>query len=355
MSTSMSHSDSQGPSDEQHVSTQQQAITAHIRALNRHDWEALGADFVNDGRAFCDVMSQCKRYAGIAGIKEFYTSFHKMSSDFKFEVMAMYHPPEVSAAEIFLSGTHDGADYEGIPASGRKFTLELAIVYVFGTGAEAGKLVGERLWFDDETLRRQLRGEPNAPKRFGLREYIKAEVAAENKHKATDPTSAQRCTMQHATLIEHEAGENIIINGLKDWDRTYNTFVKDERAHYDVIPIPKRYEGHAGVVEWYSSQVQVSSDFTYVAHRIFHSPRVSFVEVTVTGTHDGIEVEGIPASGRKYQIEMFAFYLFGHGHEADKLMAERIYYDNNTYMVNMRGRKKLLGLGELVAKNRAYA
>jgi hypothetical protein len=53
-------------------------------------------------------------------------------------------------------------------ASGNPIRFEVAVFFIFGTGKDAGKLLAERIYFDNETVLRQIRGEEAAPTGIGL-------------------------------------------------------------------------------------------------------------------------------------------------------------------------------------------
>jgi predicted ester cyclase len=57
-----------------------------------------------------------------------------------------------------ISGTHKG-EWCGISGTGRTVKFHLAAMYLFGTGDDAGKLVAERIYFDNETVMRQINGD----------------------------------------------------------------------------------------------------------------------------------------------------------------------------------------------------
>ena len=69
--------------------------------------------------------------------------------------------------EHLITGTHQG-EYFGAPASGNPIRFELAAFYLFDMEDDSGKLLAERIYFDNETLLRQMRGEKNAPIGVGL-------------------------------------------------------------------------------------------------------------------------------------------------------------------------------------------
>ena len=50
----------------------------------------------------------------------------------------------------------------GVEPKGNPVTFELCAVFEFGEGENAGKLLCERCYFDNETLLRQMRGEADA-------------------------------------------------------------------------------------------------------------------------------------------------------------------------------------------------
>ena len=63
--------------------------------------------------------------------------------------------------EVTITGTHRG-EYCGLAPQGRPVSVEVAAFYLFGDEDESAKLLGERIYYDNETLLRQMRGEENA-------------------------------------------------------------------------------------------------------------------------------------------------------------------------------------------------
>ncbi|MBP2323541.1 putative ester cyclase [Kibdelosporangium banguiense] len=150
----------------------------------------------------------------------------------------------------------------------------------------------------------------------------------------------ERIAMQRRTIDEHIKGEN-----EHDWVRVYDTFLKDERAYYDVVPFSIRYPGIRGVQDFYEIIEAAIPDFRVVVTGEYDTPGASVREVTITGTHRG-EYCGVVPQGRPVSVEVAAFYVFGEGDESGKLLAERIYYDNETLLQQMRGEQNALsGVG----------
>jgi predicted ester cyclase len=114
--------------------------------------------FVRDESAFYDVVPFNIRYTGFSGVKDFYEAANASFPDFEITVWGEYDVPGCSIREVTISGTHEG-NWCGIPGTGRHVRFQLAAFYVFGAGQQAGKLLAERIYFDNETIMRQLRGE----------------------------------------------------------------------------------------------------------------------------------------------------------------------------------------------------
>jgi hypothetical protein len=56
--------------------------------------------------------------------------------------------------------------------------LELAAFFLFSSGENAGKIVCERVYFDNELLMRQIRGEADAPNGIGLAELSRDAISS---------------------------------------------------------------------------------------------------------------------------------------------------------------------------------
>jgi predicted ester cyclase len=93
--------------------------------------------------------------------KDLYQSIHAALPDFEVTVTHEYHVPGTTILEATLSGTHQG-EYLGVEPEGNPVTFEVCAVFEFGEGEDAGKILCERCYFDNETLLRQMRGEADA-------------------------------------------------------------------------------------------------------------------------------------------------------------------------------------------------
>ena len=149
------------------IALQRACIIEHMRAENAHEWDAVYETFIRDERSSYDVIPLSAVFSGIKGVQDFYADFDAAFPDFILTNSAEYDVPGCSIREVTVTGTHQG-EFCGIAATGRKICFELAAFYSFGEGAEAGHLINERVYFDVETILRQLRGEDEAPTGVGL-------------------------------------------------------------------------------------------------------------------------------------------------------------------------------------------
>ncbi len=155
------------------IQLQRATIDEHIRAETAKDWEAVYDTFVQGDAAYYDVAPLATRFNGIAGVQDFYQTISAALPDFQIIVTGEYDTPGCSIREVTLKGTHQG-EYMGVPASGHRVTFEVAGFFLFGSGENAGKIMCERVYFDNEILLRQMRGEADAPTGIGLAEFSQA-------------------------------------------------------------------------------------------------------------------------------------------------------------------------------------
>src|SRR5262245_6479886 len=136
--------------------------------------------------------------------------------------------------------------------------------------------------------------------------------------------------IQRKTIAEHVRHEQ-----AKDWPEVYRTFTPHEDdAYYDVVPFQTRFRKMKGVVDFYEVFTRAFPAFHIAVHTEQDVPGVSIREAQITATHQG-EYCGIQATGRRVSIPLMAFFLFDKatGH----LNAERIYFDNDTILAQIRG------------------
>jgi steroid delta-isomerase-like uncharacterized protein len=136
---------------------------------------------------------------------------------------------------------------------------------------------------------------------------------------------------QRKIVARHIRGEN-----EHDWTSVYDTFVQDDRAHYDVVPLGAVFKGIEGVRGFYQSIAAALPDLRIEVRSEYDVPGCSIREVVITGTHKG-EFAGVQPLGNAIRIEMAAFYTFDA--ESGQLLAEKIYYDQASVLEQMQGRQ----------------
>jgi len=149
-------------------------------------------------------------------------------------------------------------------------------------------------------------------------------------HPAAELQPAVLIERQRKTVAEHVSHEQ-----TKDWPGLYGTFTPhEEDAYYDVAPFQMRFAKMKGVVDFYQTFARAFPDFQILVFTEHDVPGVSIREVQIEGTHRG-EYGGLPATGRRISFPLIALFLFdtATGH----LNAERIYFDNNTILAQIRG------------------
>jgi predicted ester cyclase len=140
------------------VRIQRAKVDEHIRAENAHNWPVVFATFVQDeGSAFYDVVPLHTHFGGITGVKDFYRAAETAFPDIRIDVWGEFDTPGCSIREVTISGTHKG-DWCGVAGTGRRVKFHLAALFLFGKGENSGKLVAERIYFDNETVMQQING-----------------------------------------------------------------------------------------------------------------------------------------------------------------------------------------------------
>jgi len=93
-------------------------------------------------------------YDGVDEVKEYYARSRAVFPDQRNEIRALFSGPDTVVVEFDLLGTHTGS-LAGEEPSGRAFRCPMVALFEF----EDDRIVCERVYFDAETIYRQLRGE----------------------------------------------------------------------------------------------------------------------------------------------------------------------------------------------------
>jgi len=121
----------------------------HVIAENRRSIEGLLATLCDDPTYI--LMATGQAFRGQEGVTRFYTSLFEAMPDATFELRAQFIGEEGVVEESVLVGTHTGLLF-GLAPTGKKVRLPLTIVFP----RQGDKFWGERMYFDMDTLQKQL-------------------------------------------------------------------------------------------------------------------------------------------------------------------------------------------------------
>src|ERR1700730_10037227 len=141
------------------VERQRKIVARHIRGENEHDWQAVYDTFVQDDRAFYQVVPMATTFKGIEGVRAFYQAIGYAMPDLRIDVVEEYDVPGCSIREVVISGTHQG-EFAGVKPLGNKIRVAMAAFYTFDPKAE--KLIAERIYYDQASLAAQMQGKQNS-------------------------------------------------------------------------------------------------------------------------------------------------------------------------------------------------
>ena len=141
------------------VERQREIVAEHIRGENEHNWPAVYDTFVQDERAYYDVVPLGTRFKGIEGVRGFYQSIAAALPDLHIEVKSEYDVPGCSIREVVITGTHKG-EFAGVKPLGNKVSIEMAAFYTFDVAS--GKLISERIYYDQASALAQMQGKQAA-------------------------------------------------------------------------------------------------------------------------------------------------------------------------------------------------
>jgi steroid delta-isomerase-like uncharacterized protein len=133
--------------------------------------------------------------------------------------------------------------------------------------------------------------------------------------------SPERVEARLRLVEEHVAREN-----AHDLEGILATF--GASAFYEETPWGERYEGRAGVHDYYAGLMRAAPDFTIDVRRTHASGDAVLLEVIIRGTHTG-PWKGLPGTGRRFEFPLCGVFTFD---EKDRLAGEKIYYDRATVL-----------------------
>ncbi|HEV7460858.1 MAG TPA: ester cyclase [Solirubrobacteraceae bacterium] len=118
---------------------------------------------------------------------------------------------------------------------------------------------------------------------------------------------------------EHAESEN-----RQEFDVTLATF---HHPRYELIPTGEVIDGPEAVAAYYRETRHAFPDQRNRVLALHHADDAVLMELELTGTHRG-DFRGLPATGRSFRCRGLAVFDF----EDDRLVCERVYFDQNTVL-----------------------
>jgi steroid delta-isomerase-like uncharacterized protein len=127
----------------------------HVLAENRRSIDGLLATLCAE--PVYTVLATGAVFRGREAVAGFYRGLFEVMPDATFDLVSAFVSEEGVMEESVLRGT-PLAEWNGLRPTGRAIALPLIIVFPIANG----EILGERMYFDLDTARRQLAGEPPA-------------------------------------------------------------------------------------------------------------------------------------------------------------------------------------------------
>jgi steroid delta-isomerase-like uncharacterized protein len=123
-------------------------VREHFESENRHDFRTTLATFHHPRY---ELIPTGDVYDGPEEVMRYFKESRTAFPDQRNRLLAMHHADDAIITEFELYGTHLG-NYRGLPPTGRAFVARMSAFFLF----EGDRLVCERVYFDANTLLRQL-------------------------------------------------------------------------------------------------------------------------------------------------------------------------------------------------------
>jgi steroid delta-isomerase-like uncharacterized protein len=123
-------------------------VREHMASENVHDFDTTIETFEHPRY---ELIATGEVYDGEDAVRGYYAESRTAFPDQRNEVVALHHADDVVTVEFDLLGTHLGP-LRGLPPTGRSFRCRMTALFVF----DGERLIGERVYFDQSTILRQL-------------------------------------------------------------------------------------------------------------------------------------------------------------------------------------------------------
>jgi len=129
-------------------------VRLHMQSENELDFATTMATFAHPRY---ELVATGQVYDGPDQVAEYYGTSRTAFPDQRNDNVVLTCAEDAVVAEFDLHGTHLG-ELAGIAPTGREFTCRMCALFLFAPGGEL--IIGERVYFDQSTIVRQLTAEP---------------------------------------------------------------------------------------------------------------------------------------------------------------------------------------------------
>jgi len=131
-----------------------EVVRHHMQTENELDFEATLATF--DHPRY-ELIATGQVFDGADEVSGYYRASRSAFPDQRNDNVVLTYAEDAVLAEFDLSGTHLGP-VAGLAPTGRTFRCRMAALFLFPPGGD--RIVGERVYFDQGTILRQLAEDP---------------------------------------------------------------------------------------------------------------------------------------------------------------------------------------------------
>jgi steroid delta-isomerase-like uncharacterized protein len=123
-------------------------VREHMDSENRHEFDATMATFHHPRY---ELMATGQVYDGAEEVDAYFDETRTAFPDQRNELLALHHADDAVLVEAVVRGTHLGR-LGSLPPTGREYELPILSIFLF----DGDRLIGERVYFDANTILRQL-------------------------------------------------------------------------------------------------------------------------------------------------------------------------------------------------------
>jgi len=123
-------------------------VREHMDSENRHEFDETLATF--DHPRY-ELIATGEVHDGPEEVAAYFEETRTAFPDQRNEVIAIHHADDAVLVEAWVRGTHLGP-FRGLPPTGREWESRILAAFLF----EEDRLTCERVYFDADTIRRQL-------------------------------------------------------------------------------------------------------------------------------------------------------------------------------------------------------